>query len=1624
MEFKKNDKNAVDTNYILNRTKTIDSTISKSFTDKKWVWVPDSTKCFVSGYIVSESNGMVHVNVNNEVKILKENEIMKMNPPKFDLVEDLAALGHLNEPSVLHNLSSRYQNGFIYTYSGLFLLAVNPYRDLNIYSEKFIRKYTMNKKYELEPHIYGVANEAYNNMLNNKENQSILITGESGAGKTENTKKVIEFLASIAGYGKKAFKGEASGQNSNLGIKGNQKTTSIFNSAIENHMNSNLDQFSTIDKQILMTNPILEAFGNAKTVKNDNSSRFGKFIQIKFNGGNICGAHIEKYLLEKSRITFQNSDERNYHIFYQLLKCDDEKLLNMLFLDKDIKSYRFLQGITKIEGVDDHSDFIQLRRSFKDLHFSNDVELFYYKIVAAVLHLGNLKIIERNNGTEIENFGVVDKICKLLEIPSSHFINSLLHPVIKAGNEYITQSRSAEQVYSIIDALAKILYDKMFDQIINELNNKLGTTISTNFIGVLDIAGFEIFKENGFEQLCINYTNEKLQQFFNHHMFILEQEIYKKENIEWNFIDFGLDLQPTIDLIEKNNPIGILSYLDEECVMPKASDKTFLDKLKSIKNQKFKNVYFKEGFILEHYAGEVEYLVNNWITKNKDPNFENINELINKSGNTNVSELSFIDKNIKRGFFRTVGQKHKEQLNSLMKTLSQTNPHFVRCIIPNLKKSGNFLDNKIILQQLKCNGVLEGIRISRQGYPSRMTYDEFVDRYKVLNNDGCMDYLSNLDKREESCEILRTLKLSESQFKLGLTKIFFRQSVLADIEDLREIRISEIMKEVQAVVRSKLEKLKFNLEEHRKKAICIIKKNAKICVDLQKWNWWKLYLKIKPLLDVRKRDNELKEKDNIINQYMKVIEDFKIKNEGLTKINNEIYQKNESLLRDLEMEKIHIIENDELIKGIRNQSKEIEKEKRELEKIIKSLNEAHAQEKANYDILFQKEIDNKNALEEKLRVVENEKLQSVNDEIKYLKKTIADLKEVNKKIINEHEVLNKENEILNEKLKDAGKSKETLQQQLNEKESILGQVNLNLKIYQDNLKKIKEENNDMIFENEKLEKRVFNLESEIEKKNEELMYASENCKKFESDYDVLKIDYDSILKKNKDLQLQISELEQASISSNIEKVDKSNLLLEKKIKKLTDKIKVLENINSNLIQDKEEIRQQHSLLVQTKMDEFFEGERQFNAVKKALKLENQKLANENLLLKKELDDLKAASESSEDSALEKLYRMLDKEKKFRREIEQKIMDYENRNLNLQNTINELTKCSCSLNDVCLCKCSNCNVSCRSSYKNLNNFDSDEIDEIIDSVNLLVDGFNNTFYNILDSNKKRIEFLICKVNELECALLEKKTENNNLSKNMSDIKNQCADLKEVNSENLKKIQTLNTTNESYLFKISQLELSLDDKSNLLESIKSKYNDIQSSFKRMNLDNKKEIENSISNIKRLNSMYDSKINEITESKNAEISMLKSKVNDLELKITMLENNKYELESLKIENSELKKMKDSEILIEPMPIGDSTGNYLTKIHDLERKKSILEKEVKNIKGSIKDYQGHFEAFLKENGELKKEIERKNKEIFDLIRQKNIKSLQIEQMERDLIDGREMIDFLKNVSLNRKSKKVGLKK
>uniref|UniRef100_A0A8C8AD68 MYSS protein n=1 Tax=Otus sunia TaxID=257818 RepID=A0A8C8AD68_9STRI len=568
---------------------------NKPFDAKSSVFVAHPKESFVKGTIQSRETGKVTVKTEGgETLTVKDDQIFSMNPPKYDKIEDMAMMTHLHEPAVLYNLKERYAAWMIYTYSGLFCVTVNPYKWLPVYNPEVVLAYRGKKRQEAPPHIFSISDNAYQFMLTDRENQSILITGESGAGKTVNTKRVIQYFATIAASGEKK-KEEQSGK-----MQG------------------------TLEDQIISANPLLEAFGNAKTVRNDNSSRFGKFIRIHFGAtGKLASADIETYLLEKSRVTFQLKAERSYHIFYQIMSNKKPELIGR----KDHDDTNF------------HSLFC-LQSAIDILGFTADEKTAIYKLTGAVMHYGNLKFKQKPREEQAEPDGteVADKAAYLMGLNSADMLKALCYPRVKVGNEYVTKGQTAQQVHNAVGALAKAVYERMFLWMVIRINQQLDTKQPRQyFIGVLDIAGFEIFDFNSFEQLCINFTNEKLQQFFNHHMFVLEQEEYKKEGIEWTFIDFGMDLAACIELIEK--PMGIFSILEEECMFPKATDTSFKNKLydqhlgKSANFQKPKPTKGKTEahFSLIHYAGTVDYNITGWLEKNKDPLNETVIGLYQKS---------------------------------------------------------------------------------------------------------------------------------------------------------------------------------------------------------------------------------------------------------------------------------------------------------------------------------------------------------------------------------------------------------------------------------------------------------------------------------------------------------------------------------------------------------------------------------------------------------------------------------------------------------------------------------------------------------------------------------------------------------------------------------------------------------------------------------------------------------------------------------------------------------------------------------------------------------------------------------------------------------------------------------
>merc|ERR1719350_644075 len=773
------------------------------------------------------------VNVNGEVKTYKADTVCQVNPPKFDCSEDMADLTFLGDACVLWNSVVRYKNELIYTYSGLFCIAINPYKRYPIYTLRTMELYVGKRRNECWPHIFAVAEGSYQAMNNNCINQSILITGESGAGKTENTKKVISYYATICSSGKRK-EGEAS-----------------------------------LEDKIVQTNPVLEAWGNAKTVRNDNSSRFGKFIRIHFNSsGKLSGADMVVYLLEKSRLTYQQPLERCYHAFYNLMSDQVPDLKEKCLLTNDIRDYWFVaQGKLTVPSIDDKEDMQFADEAFDILGFSTQMKYDVFRNTACMLHMGNMNKdfvpVGKEEQAEIKNEDNSNKVATLLGIDAEWMITYFCKPKLKVGTEWVQKGSTCQNAANSVAGIARAIYERTFRIVVDKCNETLcdPTMKKVHYIGVLDIAGFEIFDYNGFEQICINYVNEKLQQFFNQHMFTLEQEEYVREGLDWANVDFGMDLQPCINMFEK--PMAFLAIFEEESLFPKATDQTFCEKLHSNLLGKWPN-FAKPNpspdpdahFAIIHYAATVSYNLTGWLDKNKDPLNDTIVEMI-KNGSNSLAIACFADHpgqpmeapkdqdRKKKGGGKTVSSFFKGQLDDLMTTLYKTEPHFIRCVVPNTHKQPGGVESALVMHQYKCNGVLAGIAICRAGFPNKMIYAEFKARYNIL---GAAAVAKAKNDKAAAGAVMDIVKLDKEKFRLGHTKVFFRAGIGGWMEEQREFKIGTVLAWLQAGARGKSSRMQFKKLQDQKLALYSCQRAIRNLMISKTWLWMQIWLLIKPNL--------------------------------------------------------------------------------------------------------------------------------------------------------------------------------------------------------------------------------------------------------------------------------------------------------------------------------------------------------------------------------------------------------------------------------------------------------------------------------------------------------------------------------------------------------------------------------------------------------------------------------------------------------------------------------------------------------------------------------------------------------------------------------------------------------
>ncbi|XP_054702366.1 myosin-1B isoform X5 [Grus americana] len=1094
---------------------------NKPFDAKSSVFVVHAKESYVKSTIQSKEAGKVMVKTEGgETLTVKDDQIFSMNPPKYDKIEDMAMMTHLHEPAVLYNLKERYAAWMIYTYSGLFCVTVNPYKWLPVYNPEVVLAYRGKKRQEAPPHIFSISDNAYQFMLTDRENQSILITGESGAGKTVNTKRVIQYFATIAASGEKK-----------------KEEQFLFQ--------------GTLEDQIISANPLLEAFGNAKTVRNDNSSRFGKFIRIHFGAtGKLASADIETYLLEKSRVTFQLKAERSYHIFYQIMSNKKPELIEMLLITTNPYDYQYVsQGEITVPSINDQEELMATDSAIDILGFTPDEKTAIYKLTGAVMHYGNLKFKQKQREEQAEPDGteVADKAAYLMGLNSADLLKALCYPRVKVGNEYVTKGQTVQQVYNSVGALAKSVFEKMFLWMVVRINQQLDTKQPRQyFIGVLDIAGFEIFDFNSLEQLCINFTNEKLQQFFNHHMFVLEQEEYKKEGIEWEFIDFGMDLAACIELIEK--PMGIFSILEEECMFPKATDTSFKNKLydqhlgKSSNFQKPKPAKGKAEahFSLVHYAGTVDYNITGWLEKNKDPLNETVVGLYQKSS---LKTLALLFASVggaeaesggsgkkggkkKGSSFQTVSALFRENLNKLMSNLRSTHPHFVRCLIPNETKTPGAMEHELVLHQLRCNGVLEGIRICRKGFPSRILYADFKQRYKVLNASAIPEG-QFIDSKKASEKLLGSIDVDHTQYKFGHTKVFFKAGLLGLLEEMRDEKLAQLITRTQAMCRGYLMRVEFKKMMERRESIFCIQYNVRAFMNVKHWPWMKLFFKIKPLLKSAESEKEMA---NMKQEFEKTKEEL-AKSEAKRK---ELEEKMVALLQEKNDLQLQVQAEADGLADAEERCDQLIKTKIQLEAKIKELTErAEDEEEMNAELTAKK--------------------RKLEDECSELKKDIDDLELTLAKVEKEKHATENKVKNLTEEM---AALDETIAKLTKEKKSLQEAHQQTL----DDLQAEEDKVNTLTKAKTKLEQQVDDLEGSLEQEKKLRMDLERAKRKLEGD---LKMAQDSIMdlendKQQLDEKLKKKDFEISQIQSKIEDEQALGMQSQKKIKELQARIEELE----------------------------------------------------------------------------------------------------------------------------------------------------------------------------------------------------------------------------------------------------------------------------------------------------------------------------------------------------------------------------------------------------------------------------------------------------------------------------------
>ncbi|KAA0711327.1 Unconventional myosin-VI [Triplophysa tibetana] len=982
--------------------------------DGKPVWAPHTTDGFQLGMIVDIGSDTLTIDPHNQRGKTFLAPINQVFPAEDDVnkhVEDNCSLMYLNEATLLNNICIRYSKDLIYTSVANILIAVNPYFDITkLYSPETIKSYQGRSLGTLPPHVYAIADKAYRDMKVLKMSQSIIVSGESGAGKTENTKFVLRYLTTSYGTGQ------------------------------------------DIDERIVEANPLLEAFGNAKTVRNNNSSRFGKFVEIHFNEKNaVVGGFVSHYLLEKSRICMQGSEERNYHIFYRLCAGASEDIKNMLHLSSP-DNFRYLNrgctrffankdsdkqimqnrkspehgkmGAIKDPLLDDLGDFNRMVAAMKKIGLDDTEKLNLFKVVAGVLHLGNIDFEETGSTSggcilKKQSSQTLEYCAELLGLDQDDLRVSLTTRVMLttaggAKGTVIKVPLKVEQANNARDALAKAVYSRLFDHVVKRVNQCFPFDTSSSFIGVLDIAGFEYFEHNSFEQFCINYCNEKLQQFFNERILKEEQELYQKEGLGVNEVHY-VDNQDCIDLVEAKL-VGILDILDEENRFPQASDQHFAGEVHSKHKDHFRlsvprkskltihrNLRDDEGFIIRHFAGAVCYETTQFVEKNNDALHMSLEFLVCESKDKFIRSLFENNSNSKDSkqkagklSFISVGNKFKTQLNLLLEKLRSTGSSFIRCVKPNLKMVSHQFEGAQILSQLQCSGMVSVLDLMQGGFPSRASFHELYNMYKQY----MPSKLTRLDPRLFCKALFKALGLNENDYKFGLTRVFFRPGKFAEFDQIMKSdpdHLAELVKRVNKwLVCSRWKKVQWC-------TLSVIKLGNKLqyrasaCIKIQKTvRMWLCKRRHRPRIDALVKVKNLRKRMEKFNEAVSGLKESK---QEMSKQVEELAASTDALMaklkstmmsrKEIEQEYEGLVKRSEQLLSSMQKKKQEQEETERLKRIQEEMEkermrhdeEEQSRQQEEQDRRMKAEIEQKRKLEEEERKKREEEEQVMQAEV-------------------------------------------------------------------------------------------------------------------------------------------------------------------------------------------------------------------------------------------------------------------------------------------------------------------------------------------------------------------------------------------------------------------------------------------------------------------------------------------------------------------------------------------------------------------------------------------------------------------------------------------------------------------